>query len=200
MFGNEQFVLLSWLRIPPPKLGKVTRKPSVSGRQQANALTELGIVCSLSSGRFVANPDITPFSSSVRIGGDTSGTLPGQFVTAIRDRRNVTVTIIHQSCSFACGDRSVTRISSPGSRAVAVKSRGGERRVKSPGAGEYRKDERKQALRRRVVNLSRAVKTRGDRVFWDKPREELSDVFRKCGLRQRQRMRELNAAPDAPVV
>jgi hypothetical protein len=33
----------------------------VSWRYQANALTELGIVCSLSSGRIVANPDYTGF-------------------------------------------------------------------------------------------------------------------------------------------
>jgi hypothetical protein len=58
-------------------------------------------------------------------------------------------------------------------RAAAVKSRGGERRVKSlgqdPGAGECRKDERKQTLRRRVVNLSSTVETRGDHVLWDEP-------------------------------
>jgi hypothetical protein len=29
-------------------------------RQPSNALAELGIVCSLSCGRIVANPDITP--------------------------------------------------------------------------------------------------------------------------------------------
>ena len=33
----------------------------IGWRQQANALTELGIVCSLSSGRIVANPEITRF-------------------------------------------------------------------------------------------------------------------------------------------
>ena len=38
-----------------------TDRLGVSCRVQANALTELGIVCSLCSGRMVANPDITPF-------------------------------------------------------------------------------------------------------------------------------------------
>lgn len=36
----------------------------------ANALTELGIVCSLSSARIVANPDIAPVLINFRVGGN----------------------------------------------------------------------------------------------------------------------------------
>ena len=46
----------------------------IGWRHQDNALTELGIVCSLSSGRIVANPDITPIFPNVRIAGEPAGT------------------------------------------------------------------------------------------------------------------------------
>jgi hypothetical protein len=48
-------------------------------------------------------------------------------------------------------------------RAAAVKSRGGERRIKSPDlirAGECPEDERKRTLRRRVVIYPSVVKTK----------------------------------------
>jgi hypothetical protein len=71
-------------------------------------------------------------------------------------------------------------------RAAAVKSRGGERRVKKsrarPGAGRCRKDERKQILRRRVVNVSSAVETRGDHVLWDKPVRSLMTERAAAGV------------------